>query len=123
IACIPKSLPDEVLVASAVTACNENPANAPPILRAQKMIAEIMTTALVGTPTDGDVKTEDVVITPGHLALLTSRFWGKGGVHLSVAFMEAIATDLRDRILSHFNAWGQYANIGFSWSASLGSAD
>lgn len=55
-----------------------------------------------------------------HLALLTAKYWGSAGVHLTVSFLDNPAADLRARILSHMNAWGAYANVEFAESASAG---
>lgn len=54
-----------------------------------------------------------VIIAPEHLALLTSKYWGIGGVRLTVGFLDNPSTDLRDRLLLHMNAWGQFSNVQF----------
>jgi len=97
--CTPKSLPDDLLLPSAATAARINPANAP---------APALSLA--------------AVLPPEHLALLTSRYWGGGGVSLAVGFLEPVAADLSARILSHMNAWGQYCNCKFSLTQQIGSA-
>jgi hypothetical protein len=53
---------------------------------------------------------------PEAIALLTSKYWGSSGVHLTVGFLEPIQQDLRDRILSHMNAWSEHANVEFTYS-------
>lgn len=59
---------------------------------------------------------------PQRAALLASAYWGAKGVDLTVSFMESIQADLRDRILSHFNAWQTVAgaNVKFRWVQSGG---
>jgi hypothetical protein len=51
--------------------------------------------------------------TPEHLAALTTKYWRAGGVHLTVGFVDSPAQDLKERILSKFNAWGQFCNAKF----------
>ncbi len=75
--------------AAAATACSINPVNAPAFAP--------------GT-------------LPQHLALLTSTYWGAGGVQLTVAFLDNAPQDLQQRILSHMNAWGEFCNVQFSLS-------
>jgi hypothetical protein len=55
----------------------------------------------------------DAVIPPMHLALLTAKYWGAGGVRLTVGFLDNPPADLRARILNHMNAWGSWANVQF----------
>jgi hypothetical protein len=97
IACTIRSLPDHLLIPAAREACRINPANAP-ALRA------------VG----------DVPLPPAHIAVLTGKYWGAGGVHLSISFLDSPPADLRARILAHANAWGKTANVKFSEVASGG---
>lgn len=77
ISCAIKSLPDDLVQMGAEVACSVNPMNAP---LAQLM--PLMATAIMGdTPT--------VPLDPSYLAALTSRYWGTGGVRLTVGFMES----------------------------------
>lgn len=55
----------------------------------------------------------NAVLTPENLAILTSKYWGRQGVHLTVGFLDNPDTALRKRILLHMNAWGKSANIEF----------
>lgn len=59
---------------------------------------------------------------PQRAAVLASAYWGSKGVDLSVSFMEATPADLRDRIISHMNAWNTVAgaNVQFRWTQSSG---
>ena len=56
--------------------------------------------------------------TPMRIAVLTSRYWGVGGVKLTVGFLDGPKTDLRKRILLHLNAWSKTANVEFVESRS-----
>lgn len=54
---------------------------------------------------------------PQHLALLTSRYWGKS-VRLGVRFLDGPSAALRDKILAHMNAWREMpggAQLGISF--------
>ena len=92
IACTLKELPADSLVLAAETARSENPNNAPAL------------------------DAGGLILPPSHLAVLTTKYWGVNGVKLSVGFMEPIQNDLRDRILSHMNAWSEFCNFSFVWS-------
>src|SRR5215467_14019854 len=92
--CTIKTLPQEHWISAATKAIAINPANAPAM--------HLLRLALA-----------DVVIPPEHLALLTARYWGSGGVRLTVGFLDNPPGDLRARILSHMNAWGTWANVQF----------
>jgi hypothetical protein len=89
--CKPVSLPDDLLIPAAQVAWDVNPANAP----AQFVSA-------------GAAPME-----PMALAVLTSKYWGAGGVRLTVGFMDNPPAALRSRLLLHFNAWGEKANVKF----------
>lgn len=47
------------------------------------------------------------------IAVMTTKYWGSGGVDLGVGFLDNPPEDLRARILSHMNAWGERANVSF----------
>jgi hypothetical protein len=53
------------------------------------------------------------VPTKEHIALLTTKYWGAGGVRLTVAFLDNPPSALRNRVLDHMNAWSRNANIAF----------
>ncbi len=100
-ACSLRELPEADRIVAAKMACEINPGNAP------RMDAlPVLMTAFISDP--------------AHLAVLTTKYWGARGVELSVSFMENTATDLRDRILSHMNAWGEWCQAKFRWSQSAG---
>ena len=52
------------------------------------------------------------------LAVSIARYWGRGGVKLTVGFMDNPAADLRARIIQHMNAWNKTANVQFVESAT-----
>lgn len=101
IGCTIKELPADAQVAAARMATEFNPANRPAV--------SAMLESMSGEPP-----------TPQFLAVLTSKYWGTQGVDLSVSFMETTAPELRDKILAHANAWGEFSNVKFRWTQSAG---
>lgn len=93
--CVPKRLPDSKLVAAARIAAEHNPANMPPVGRM----------AMLG-----------IAPTKDRIAVLTTKYWGAGGVKLTVGFLDDPPRELRDKILSHMNAWSKKGNIKFTYS-------
>ncbi len=91
--CLLKMLPADQMLLAARAATEINPANCPLV--------------------QGD---SPVIPTPDFLAVLTSKYWKSTGVDLSVGFMESTSLELRNRILSHMNYWGNFANIKFRLS-------
>jgi hypothetical protein len=96
--CSIKMLPEDQWIASADKAVLINPVNAPAVQQLRQ--------AMPGT-----------VIPPQRLALLTSKYWGKAGVRLTVGFMDNPPADLRARIISHMNSWNAFANVTFTESS------
>ncbi len=99
--CTIKLLPRHQWVPAAKRAIAVNPANAPMVQMLHQGAAAS-------------------VIHPERLALLTAKYWGPDGVHLTVSFLDNPAKDLRARILQHMNAWAAYANVEFVEVASDG---
>lgn len=97
IGCTMRELPVSQLIEASRNAVAINPANAPSLL---------MATALVIEPLD--------------VAVLTGKYWGAGGVNLSVSFLDTSSQALINKILEHMNAWSEFANVKFSWSQSGG---
>jgi hypothetical protein len=93
--CTPKRLPDDLLVESARTAVGINPLNHAPVQR----LARVM---------------PGFVPTPERIAVVTTKYWGVGGVRLTVGFLDSPPTELRRRILQHMNAWAEFANAKFT---------
>ncbi|HXZ16775.1 MAG TPA: M12 family metallopeptidase [Roseiarcus sp.] len=52
--------------------------------------------------------------TPERIAVMRTKYWANGGVQLTVGFMDNPEQALRDKILSHMNAWGQRCNVAFT---------
>lgn len=100
IGCTIPMLPDGELIAAAATAVNENPANAPAVA------------ALAGVP--GLESLAALVEDPMRIAMMTQKYWGKGGVRLTVGWMDDPPQPLRAKILSHMNAWGKHCNVAFA---------
>jgi hypothetical protein len=98
IGCSIKVLPQDAWIDAAATAVTINPANAP----ATQML-------MLGAPGNA--------ISPLHLALVTAKYWGGGGVRLTVGFLDTPPADLRRRILSHMNSWSRTANVRFTETA------
>lgn len=94
IPCILKQLPEDRWVAAAAKAIEINPNNAPN--------SDVLRQAMPG-----------VTLQPEHLAVLTSKYWGSGGVQLTVGFLDNPEAALRTRIISHMNAWSTFANVRF----------
>src|SRR2546423_14085085 len=90
--CTIKVLPQDLWASAVDTAVKINPASAPAI---SQLMAAV----------------PDAVIPPEHLALLTAKYWGVGGVNLTVGFLDNPPADLRARILSHMNAWGAFGKV------------
>lgn len=98
IVCQPKALPKNQWVKAAARAAEINPVNAP-------------STRSIGL---------ERPLQPLELAVMTTKYWGAKGVDLTVSFMDGPAKDLRDRILSHLNAWGKTANVRFRFTTGRG---
>ncbi len=131
IGCELKTLPLDMQVAAATVARDYNPANSPPPEAVQATISMTMTALMGfappraagvrGTETDAEspLTTEELVLSPGHLAVLTSRYWGSSGVKLTVGFpFDSTPKDLQNKILAYANEWGRYANIKFVLTAT-----
>jgi hypothetical protein len=92
-------LPPRLQQAAAELAARINPVNAP--------LAEQV-------PLDGQVES------PQRLTLRTAKYWGPKPKRLTVSFMETTPTDLKQRILSHANAWSQTCGITFALTSGTG---
>jgi len=99
--CTSKYLPEELQVTAAKTATDINPANAP--------VFGFM-------PTDESLAS--LVSSPQAIVVLTSKYWGSARRRLTVSFMETTPADLRNRILSHMNAWA--CGVQFVYTAGTG---
>lgn len=110
IGCQVKKLPEHKREEAAATAIEQNPANRPHV----ELLSVAMTSGL-------DEQGEPFQIEPAaFLSVLTSKYWGTGGVKLGVSFMETTTQELRDKIIAHMNAWNQWCNVQFAYSQSGG---
>jgi hypothetical protein len=95
ITCVPVALPEEAQHRAAIDAIKRNPSNYAPVHNLKNLIPNIervhaeAITALVG------------------------KHWGPQGVMLSVSFLDNPDAALRARLLSHMNAWAEFANVLF----------
>jgi hypothetical protein len=93
--CVPRQLPERLLVRAAQTATRINPANG----------LNIAAMASLGR--------SDGIMDPQRIAVLTAKYWGPQSRQLTVSFMESTPADLRARIVSHLNAWNRTGGISF----------
>jgi hypothetical protein len=100
-ACRLKTLPPHQQAEGARRAIEVNPANRPLLLLAWEMLQR-------------HAGCEPAAV-PRHemLAVLTSKWWGGGGVRLTVGFLDGPDAETRRLILAHMNAWSKYANVSF----------
>jgi hypothetical protein len=112
IGCTIKRLPPDLLVPAARTAAAINPNNHPLLSGVLKLLGGLLLDKLGVRDFNPDDPLK--VVTPEHIAVLTSKYWGAKGVKLTVGFLESTPTDLQGRILAHMNAWDQYANVSFT---------
>jgi hypothetical protein len=101
LACVPKTLPERLLVKSAETARTINPANAP--------IFGPLAETITGLQPE-----------PLAIAVTTQSYWGPRPRQLTVSFMETTPADLRARIISHMNAWTRTGCISFVETQRMG---
>lgn len=95
IACSPRHLPDDLLIASGRIARHENPRNHPIAINRLKTIDP------------------NFQITPEHIAVLTTKFWRTKGLRLTVGFIGTPEPGMPERILGHMNAWSETADVTF----------
>ena len=95
VVCVPKALPERLLLKSAQTAVEINPVNAPQRVAIGQFAAA-------------------QVFEPAAIAVLTQKYWGPSTRRLTVSFMETPAANLRARIVSHLNSWSKTAGISSS---------
>jgi len=100
--CIIKPLPKGLLVKAAKNARGINPVNAP----------AFRTLAAVAGGLDVD--------TPLAIAVMTAKYWGPKRRRFTVSFMESTPTDLKNRIISHMNAWTKTGGLSFVATSGVG---
>jgi hypothetical protein len=101
VTCSPRELPKSLRVQAAATAVRINPVNHPHLAR--------LAALRVGFKPK---KAESAVV--------TSKYWRTGGVHLTVSFLDNPPLALRRRIVLHMNAWGAAANVKFVYTTGIG---
>jgi hypothetical protein len=94
VVCVPRRLPPEQLVDAARNAVDINPVNRPALERLARIAPEIEPTR-------------------ERAAVVTTKYWGREGVNLTVGFLDDPPPDVRARILRHMNAWAKTANVRF----------
>lgn len=94
IACTPKRLPVSLHVQAAAVAIAENPAN------------QVFPAAQIAP------------LPPGHLALLTGKYWGARGVKLGVQFLDVKSAALKRKILAHMNLWNKGGKVNVKFRES-----
>jgi len=102
--CTPKSLPQSRIVKAAQMAVSINPLNRPHVRRLA---------AMMGAEVPDKMR----------IAVIAGKFWGAGGVRLSVGFLDTNDAALRARILQHMNAWSTRVNATFVLTNSADDAD
>jgi hypothetical protein len=99
--CTLKELPEDMVIEAARNAVEHNAVNQPDT----HFVAAL-------APADQPL--------PLSIAIMTSKYWGRDGVDLTVGFLDNPPRDLRAKILSHMNAWAKTANVAFREEASSG---
>ena len=92
--CTPRQLPKAKLVDAARIARQVNPLNHPHVEQLTRLMPAFKPT-------------------PQRIAVVTKKYWGVGGVKLTVGFLDGPEKALRDRIILHMNAWAKTANVQF----------
>jgi astacin (peptidase family M12A) len=101
IVCSPKHLPASLWVAAAQRAIEINPVNHPRLDRLTMLMPDFQPTR-------------------ERIAVVTTKYWHTRGVNLSVQFLDNPPQTLRNRLLSHMNAWNKTCNVKFSETRSTG---
>lgn len=115
IPCTVKKLPADLIIPAAETARAVNPANAPSVRRVIQIVRDVM-----GLPAEVD---DEAIVRPQHIAVLTTKYWGAGGVRLTVGFMEKTVPELQAKIVAYMNKWQRTANVTFTAIDSPQNAD
>jgi astacin (peptidase family M12A) len=96
IGCVLRQLPERLQVKAAQTATRINPANG----------LNVAAMASLGL-------SNNRIMDPLRIAVLTAKYWGPQPRQLTVSFMETTPADLRARIVSHLNAWNRSGSFSF----------
>jgi hypothetical protein len=101
LSCTLKSVPKRLVMKAAETAMRINPVNAP-------VFGPVAAVAA------------DFVMDPQRIAILTGKYWGPTPRRLTVSFIESTPANLRNRIISHLNAWTRTGCIEFVYTQETG---
>lgn len=105
IPCRIAQLPAHQQVEAAVAAKDINPANAP-FLEGLASLTKSVAGALGLAAEEGERAAEQLM-TPQHIAVLTTKYWGKDGAkQLGVGFFGNPTAGTRNKVLSYMNKWG-----------------
>lgn len=102
-------LEDDQKYVAAETAVKVNPANAP----REEIVASTM--AAFTVPDVDVAKPSDKQM----IAVMTTKYWGKDGVDLTVGFMQQTSVAMREKVLAYMNKWGvegRGVNVRFRWT-------
>jgi len=100
-ACSLKLLPKSKWIPAAQTAIKMNHYNAPAVHQLKHALPKSKN-----------------IISPLHIAVMTTKYWGIGGVKLTVGFLDNPPKTLMNKILSHMNSWGKFSNVKFAQTSS-----
>lgn len=59
-------------------------------------------------------------VEPARIAVMVQKYWGRQQRQFTVSFMEQPTSDLRERILSHMNAWSSQCGVSFIETGGVG---
>ncbi len=104
VGCTIKTLPPEQIIPAAHAAWRINPANRP------LQVATAFIKIVLGLHPDDEID----ILPPERIALLTSKWFGSGGVHRTVGFVETTTPTLQQKILHYMNRWQERANCSFT---------
>lgn len=112
--------PEHVAVRHDVPGCYIKPLPARLQLRAAHKAVAFNPANGIGVGAYPHVELDPGLIDPLRIAVLTAKYWGPQPRSLTVSFLESTAADLRDRIISHMNAWSLTAAFRFVYTQGAG---
>jgi intein/homing endonuclease len=105
------SVPASLKGAAVRTAAEINPANPPRVGRLASIVTALA--AYAGKTFDFDGAMAEVS-KPQHISALSEKYFGPGGVKLTVGFMENTVDELKQKILHYMMRWAEYCNVQFT---------
>lgn len=112
-------LPPNMMEVAAQTAWDVNPANRPPEEGIRQLLQN-SAVALTGVALAPDAPLLQVEMQ--HLALVTSKWWGREGGVFRVGFLETVDPALRNKILNYANLWSSWSNVQFVYTPNSANA-